>query len=223
MSDDSFIREVDEQLREDRVKEAWARYGNYVIGLAVLVVLATAAWRGWEYYSDSRAARDGDRYINAMEFVEAQQADEARLIFEDLAKGGSGQYPALSQLRLAIEAGGRMDRAAAIAAFDAIAADGSADKAFRDIARLRAGILAVDTQDYASVRARLEPMAAAGEPYRHVARQALGVSAMKAGELEAAFGWFNAVSEDAESTPGARNLAGTMLGILAGKGIKASQ
>jgi len=46
MSDDSFIREVDEELRHDRLKSIWDRFGNLLIGLAVLVlVLATSLLR----------------------------------------------------------------------------------------------------------------------------------------------------------------------------------
>ena len=46
MSDDSFIREVNEELRQDQAKALWDRYGPAFIALAVLVVLGTAAFVG---------------------------------------------------------------------------------------------------------------------------------------------------------------------------------
>jgi len=47
MSDLNFIREIDEEVRRDQMLKLWQRYGHYAIGLAVLIVLATAGWRGW--------------------------------------------------------------------------------------------------------------------------------------------------------------------------------
>ena len=50
MSDDSFIREVEEELRSDRLKKVWNQFGAFIIGAAIVIVVATAAWRGSEYY-----------------------------------------------------------------------------------------------------------------------------------------------------------------------------
>ena len=44
--DDSFIREVNEELRSDRMKDAWRRYGKILIAAAVILVVGTAGWRG---------------------------------------------------------------------------------------------------------------------------------------------------------------------------------
>ena len=52
MSDDSFIREVNEEIRQDQAKALWDRYGPAVIVLAVLVVLGTAAFVGYDYWDE---------------------------------------------------------------------------------------------------------------------------------------------------------------------------
>jgi hypothetical protein len=51
MSDDSFIREVNEEMRQDQARLLWDRYGPAALALAVLVVLATAAFVGYEYWT----------------------------------------------------------------------------------------------------------------------------------------------------------------------------
>ena len=48
-NDDSFFREVNEELRSDQLQYVWKRYSRILIGVAVLVVLGTAGWRGYEY------------------------------------------------------------------------------------------------------------------------------------------------------------------------------
>jgi len=222
MSEDSFIREVEEDLRRDQMKALWNRFGNIVIAAAVLVVLATAGFRGYAYWSGQQAAKSGDAYLKAVELSRTGKQDDAVKALEELAKSGTGQYPALARLRLAGEVQARGDRAAALAAFDAIAADSAFDEAFRSVAKLRAGMLAVDLETYDQVKARLEPMAGAGQSFRALAREALGLSAWKSGANEDAAKWFRQVSEDAGSTGDVRERAALMLDLLAGNGVSAA-
>ena len=39
MKSEEFIREVDEELRRDRIAMLWRRYGSVVLAVAVLIVL----------------------------------------------------------------------------------------------------------------------------------------------------------------------------------------
>jgi hypothetical protein len=219
MSDDSFVREVNEELRNDQFKALWNRFGNIVIAVAVLVVAATAGYRGWEYWRDRQAAQSGDAFLAAVEQAEAGKQDEALAALNALADSGSGQYPALARLRIAGETLQKGDKAGALAAFDQIAGDTSLDESFRAVARLRAGLIAVDTETHDQVKARLEAMAAAGQPYRSLAREALGLSAYKAGALEEAAKWFREITQDAGAAGDVRQRAALMLDLLAGKGV----
>lgn len=219
MADDSFIREVDEQMRQDRARDLWSKYGRVIIGLAVLVVLATAAFRGWEYYAQSRSEAAGDKWLQAIELSADGRHDDALAALEEVAQSEVGQYPALARMRRAGETAASGDAEAAIAAFDAIAADSAFDPVFRDMARLRAGMLAVDAEPLEQVRARLEPLVQAGGAYRHSAREAVGIAAIKAGELQIAHDQFSAIARDAGAVSGARDRAQLMLDYLAGRGV----
>ena len=66
MSDDSFIREVNEELRQDQFKSLWRRFGPIAIGAAVLLVLATAGYVGYERWTSSRANASGDAFFEEM-------------------------------------------------------------------------------------------------------------------------------------------------------------
>jgi hypothetical protein len=67
MSDDSFVREVNDELRQDQLKGLWNRFGNVIIAIAVLIVLGTAGYRGWEYWRTQQAAKSGDAFLSAIE------------------------------------------------------------------------------------------------------------------------------------------------------------
>jgi hypothetical protein len=222
MSEDSFIREVEDDLRRDQVKALWNRFGNIVIAVAVLVVAGTAGFRGYQYWTGQQAAKSGDAYIQAVELSGQGKQDEAVKLLEELARTGHGEYPVLARLRIAGETEDKGDRAGALAAFDAIAADAAFDEALRSVAKLRAGLIAVDVETFDQVKARLEPMAAAGQPFRSLAREALGLSAWKSGASEEAAKWFKQIGDDAGATGDVRERAALMLDLLAGKGVSAA-
>ncbi len=219
MSDDSFIREVDEDLRHDRMKAVWSRFGTYFIAAAVLVVLVTAALRGWDYYQSTQAASSGDVYLEAVEMADNGNTDDAVAALRKLAENGYGQYPALAKFRIASELAEKGEDEQAMSQFDEIADDSSFNEAFRSVAQLRAGLLAVDLESYEQVKARLEPLAIAGGNYRDLAREALGLSAMKAGANDEAVTWFQQVADDAGASGAVKNRVTILLDLLAGRGV----
>ena len=85
--------------------------------------------------------------------------------------------------------------------------------------QLRAGLLAVDTNSLEDVTKRLEGLAGAGLPFRHSAREGLGLANFKAGKFSEALKWFDAIANDSDAGTNIRGRANIMLDLLAGKGI----
>ena len=57
MSNDTLIREVDDELRRDRMRKLWRQAAPFVIGAAIAVVLLVAGYEGWTWYQDSTSAK----------------------------------------------------------------------------------------------------------------------------------------------------------------------
>ncbi len=220
MSDDSFIREVDEELRSDQFKGFWDKYKWLVIGGAVAIVVGTASYRGWISYSERIAGESGDRFLEAVELSNDGKHEEAIAVLEKLGVEGVGEYPALAKIRLAAEYAKQGNNDQAVEAFDSIAGDNSFDETLRNVARLRAGLLLVDHGSYEEVTGRLQSMSNTGQPFRHSAREGLGLSAWKHKKYEDSLRWYTAVAEDAQAPGGIRERARLMLQLLAGKGFK---
>lgn len=218
MSDDSFIREVNEEIRQDQAKALWDRFGPVAIVLAVVVVLATAAWVAWDYWTTSRANASGDRYSQALVLAGQDKPDEALAALEALQADGYGAYPVLARMRAATVLDARGDKAAAVAAFDAVAADGGVDGPVRDMARLRAGLILVDSGSYADVSSRVEALAADTNPLRHSAREALGLAAWKEGRAADALTLFEQISADERAPRNLRERATLMSELIRGSG-----
>lgn len=218
MSDDSFIREVNEELRQDQARALWDRFGPIAIGIALAVVLATAAWVAWEYWTTNRANASGDRFSQALALASEDKQDEALAALQALEADGYGAYPVLARMRAATVLNAKGDKAGAVAAFDAVAADRSIDEPVRDMARLRAGLILVDSGSYAEVSARVEALAVDTNALRHAARETLGLAAWKEGRGADALVLFEQISADNFAPRNLRERATLMSELIRGSG-----
>lgn len=197
MSD--IFKEVEEDIRRDQMKKLWDRIGLYVIGAAVLIVAGTAGFRGFEYWQEKQAESSGDRFTEAVTLSDAGDHQQAIVILEELADGGSGEYPVLAGFRIATEKAALGDESGAIAEYDAIAeARGTSDEV-GNIARLRAALILMDSLSVEELEGRIGNLAATGNPWRHTAREILGLAAWRSGDYGAARDLFNQISVDEEA------------------------
>jgi hypothetical protein len=218
MSD--IFREVDEEVRRDQAAQVWARYQNWFIALAVLVVAATAGWRLYDHYRTKQAEEAGAKYEAALTLARDGKAPEAEGAFEQIARGGPKGYALLARLRDAAELSGR-DTTAAVKAYDAIAADGTIDPLFQNLARLRAALLRLDEADAKEIEGRLGPMTASDNPFRYSAREALAVAALKHDDYDTAGRQLDTIVVDPQAPPSMRQRAEAMLALVrAGKRAK---
>jgi len=218
MSDDSFFREVDEELRSEKVQNFWQAYGKFLIAGAVAFVLAVSGWRYYEYYTAKQSAEAGDAFMAAVKLSADEKPDEAIAALEKIEGQSEGTYQTLARMRAAAELAEKNDKEAAIKTYDEIIADGSADENLKAIARIRAGMLLVDTAGVAEVQARVGALAAPGGPWRSSAREALGLAYFKVGDLENAFKQFEAVLDDNEGPASIKQRMRIMLDLIASQG-----
>lgn len=216
MSDDSFIREVDEELREDTLKKLWQAYGLYIVGIAIVIVLATAGWTAYDYWTRSKANASGDQFSKALELTAQGDREGAKKALAELENTGYGAYPVLARMRSATLLAEGSDKAGAVAAFDAVAADKAVPVSIQDMARLRAGYLLVDSGSAADVAQRVEVLAADTNPLRHAAREALGLAAWKEGRTDDALKLFTQVAGDDAAPQNARQRAALMSELVGG-------
>ncbi|WP_026379026.1 tetratricopeptide repeat protein [Afifella pfennigii] len=213
---DHFIREVDEELRREQLKGLWDRFGIYIILACVLVVAVTAGYRGYIWWQGKQAAETGDRYLSALALIESGRASDGRAMLDELVAEGSG-YGMLARLRQAELAAAGEDRGAALAAFDAIADDASVPQVMRDLAQVRAALIALDTGDLDGAGQRAEPLSEAGNAWRYSAREILGVVAYSRGDLAAAREHFISIQTDAQAPRSLSQRAGLMLAVIDGQ------
>ncbi|SIQ20629.1 hypothetical protein SAMN05880590_102572 [Rhizobium sp. RU35A] len=214
---DSFIREVNEELRSEQISGVWRRFRYFIIGGAALIVVGTAAYRGYEYWHSHNASIYGDQFLAALNLAK-DKPDEALAALKTLEADGSGAYPVLARMRAATLLAQKGDVAAAVAAFNDVSKDKAVPDVMRDVAKLRAAFLLIDTGTYDQVSAEVEVMAVPGNALRNSAREALGLAAYKASDMAKAKQWFQDIAGDATAPRNVANRAQIMLDTIAASG-----
>lgn len=184
--DDGLLREVEEELRRERLEKIWKEYGTYVIAAAAFVVLAVAGYKFWESQRLAAAQDAGSRYEEVLLLLNDKKEGSAEKELEKIAVEGAGGYRALAQLQLAGVQARQGKKAEALATYEALGNDGSADTMLRDFARLQAAGLRAGEADFTEMENRLTPLMVDDSPWRYSARELLGLAAFRAGKTSEA-------------------------------------
>lgn len=179
---DSFVQEVDQSLRQDRVMRMIRRYGPYALGALAVALLLGFAWTQWRSFQLSQSRTHSDDYVAAQELAAAGNLDEAKAAFEALTGDGPRVYRVMARMEHAAVLQAQGDLEAALAEFDAAAAAAS-DPVMRDTARLRAAYIAAETGDFAALQRRLDPLIRSETRLSFLARELLAIEAWENGDM----------------------------------------
>ncbi|NIZ14339.1 hypothetical protein [Phaeobacter sp. HF9A] len=183
MSDtDSFIDEVTEEVRRDRLFLMFKRYG-WIGAVAVVAIVGGAAWREYSQAQERAAAQAvGDAMTAALA---SNEADARAAALAKVSAETVGAQAVVDMARAAALAdAGQADEAAKV--LDKIASDGALPQVYRDIAAFKSVILQAGTLAPEERRLRLETLAAPGATLQFLAGEQLALLDIEQGKTEAA-------------------------------------
>ncbi len=211
MSD--IFKEVDEELRRDQATKLWAKYGHYLIGAAVAIVLGTAVFQGWTWWDQKQRVERSTRFAAALELMRDGDSETAAAQFGAMAQtdGSYGTLAAFNEARLQAEAG---NTETAIEILDRLAEDTAAGPAFQGVATILAVLHQMDQGDPAALEARLQPLTQAGSGFRPTALELTAVLALRRGDSERARALYTEIADDRSAPAELRRRASQMLAAL---------
>ena len=218
-SSDTFVREVEENLRRDQAQAFVRKYGALLIGAVVLFLAAIA---GWLYWKDRQAKQS------------AEHSEQLQAIFTDIGSGKTGTVPQrldslakeggdiarasalFARASLAID---QDDRALAIAKYREVQEDGGLPQPYRDIALIRATALEFDSLKPEQVIERMEPLTKPGNPWFGSAGELTAMAYLRQNKTQEAGRLFAAIAADNQVPATIRGRAVQIAGTL---GVDAS-
>jgi len=201
---DSFINEVTEEMRREKLFGYLRRYG----WIAVVIVLGIVGGTAWNEYraAQDRAAAEaaGDALLAAL--GENDEAVRAAAMSGVEASGNAAVVAALLTASTQQEAG-EIDAAAAT--LGELAARGDVPAIYRDLAAIKAAMLPVG--DTATRLAALEALAQPGQPFRLLALEQMAYLTLESGDQAGAVALMRQITEDAAVTRGLQERAQSLL------------
>ncbi len=206
---DSFVDEVTDAVRSDRLYAAFRKYGWIGI-VVVLLVVGGAGYNEWQKaQTAARAERFGDALMAAAEKTAPAERSAALA-----AVPADGDQTALLALLQATDP--TTDKAAALAALDALAADTARPQIYRDLAVIKRVAIAGKEQPLADRRTALATVDVAGRAMRVLAEEQLAYLLLEEGKKDESLAAMITLVQDQESPAGLRKRLSAAITALGG-------
>jgi hypothetical protein len=193
---ETFLREVDENLRRDQLEDFFKRYGSWLIVAVVVFLAASGGFIWWKQHEIQRSAEEVEKLAAIYKDVGSGKMDQAPQQLADLSKSGSKAVRASASFARAAVALQQNDTKLAVSTYKSIADDSGLPSAYRDAALIRQTALEFDQLQPADVIARLKPLAKAGDPWFGSAGEMTALALVKQGKRQEAGQLYAAIAKD---------------------------
>lgn len=222
-NNEAFLREVDEELRRDQMRDFWTRRGIALIAVLALALAAFGGWLYWQHRQTTQAAEQGERFSGALDDIQASAEAKAAPVLADLAKEGTPGYRAMAKIAQADQAIQRGDLPAAAALFGEIAGDATLPQPLRDLALVRQTAAQFDTLPPQQVIQRLRPLAVKDNAWLGSAGEMVAISHLRLNQDREAGAMFRLVAQGEGVPETLRSRAVQMAGVLGVDAIDQSE
>lgn len=218
-SNETFLREVDENLRRDRVRDLAKSHGKWIVLAVVLFLGAVGGWLYWQERQRQQAAEQSEELSKTYNDIGAGKAAAVGPRLQTLEGSDSDAIRAsakLAQAALALERG---DRAAALIQYRALSGDDGLPQVYRDVGLVRATAIEFDQLTPDAVIARLQPLVKPGEPWFGSAGELTAMAYLRQNQPQKAGRLFAQIAADNQVPDTLRSRAVQIAGTL---GVDAS-
>jgi hypothetical protein len=193
---ETFLREVDENLRRDQLADFAKKYGNLISAGLVVFLAAAGGWIYWQQYQVQRSEKQVEQLAQIYTDIGVGKTASAPRQLDTLAKSGKKGVRASALFTRAALAIQQNDLKLALSTYKEIAADGSLPQAYRDAALIRQTALEFDSVQPDAIIQRLEPLAKPGNPWFSSAGEMTAMALIKQGKKQEAGRLFAAIAKD---------------------------
>jgi hypothetical protein len=211
---ESFVREVDENLRRDQARDFLKNNGPWFIGAILLFLAGAAGWLYWQDRQQKQAEAETERLNNALGQISAERIGQAEKQLGTLEKSGAGGVSAAARLTRAAIALDKSNRKAAMDEYRSVMDDKGLARPYRDLATIRLTSLEFDQMKPDDVVARLKPLAVTGNPWFGSAGELTAMALLKLNRKDEAGRMFAAMAADDKVPDTIRSRAVQIAGTL---------
>ncbi len=192
--------EVNEELRRQQLKSIWDRFGIYVIGFAVLIVLSVGGNEIMNYLNNRLSQRESIAFDNALTLIEEGNDSTGLDQLIKLTESKTG-YKGLAFFRLSSESLSNGNHQEAIDYLKKASLDKTLTNSLRVFAKIKAGLILVDNGNASEVDVLLGEVIENGGPFSFHAKEILALALINDGRDLEAQEIFQEIANDASAPP----------------------
>ena len=208
---DSFIDEVSEEVRKDKLYKLFRRYGWIAIAAVIVIVGGASIFEYRKAQARAAAQATGDALMEAVtqDTAEARASAIGAIATDDNA----GQRAVVGLLQAAAELEAE-DQDAARATLEGVAANADTPAIYRDLAILKASMIPGAAPE--DKIAQLQSLMVPGNPFRLLAIEQRALAEIEMGQTDTAIETLQAIIADADRTEGLQRRATQLIVALGG-------
>ena len=211
---DTFVKEVDENLRRDRLRDFFRENGGWIAAGVVLFLAISGGIIWYQQYRQQRAEAQVEQLAQIYKDIGVGNTAKVPQQLDDLSHSGSKAVRASALFTRAAFALQQNDQKLAIASFKAIRDDSSLPDSYRNAALIRQTALEFDQLQPQQVIAQLEPLAKPDNPWFGSAGEMTALALIKQGKTREAGQLFATLAKDKDVPDGIRNRSLQISGSL---------
>ena len=216
---ETFLREVDENLRRDRIRDFFKENTGLLIGALILFLAASGGMIWYQQHRENLAAGHVEQLATIYKDIGSGNTAKVPQQLDDLSNSSSKAVRASALFTRAAFALQQNDQKLAIATYKTISGDDSMPPPYRDAALMRQTALEFDQLDPQQVIARLQPFTKAGNPWFGSAGEMTALALIKQGKNKEAGQLFATLAKDKDVPQSTRDRSIQIAGSL---GVDAS-
>ena len=216
---ETFLREVDENLRRDQLQDFGKKYGGWLIGAVALFLVASGGFIYWQQHKAQRSEQQVEQLADIYRGIATNNSAASPQQLDKLSDDGSKAVRATALFTRAALAIEKNDTKLAISKYREIAEDSSLPQPYRDAALLRQTALEFDSLQPQQIIARLQPLTKPGNPWFGTAGEMSAMAMIKQGQRAQAAQLFLAIAKDSSVPDSIRSRSVQLAGTL---GVDAS-
>lgn len=212
---EEFIREVDEDLKQEKNEQLWKKLLPYIISITVGIIIFTSGYVFWDNYSNNVKQQLGDDFTAAVELANEEDLDAALLALDRIVDKGSDGYVTLSKMKkasLLIESGNLEDGLDIYLDLE----QNAVDQSFRDISTILFVLNSIDTKNSDLLLQKLIPLEKS-KIWKSSALELMAFIYLKKSDNVKAIEIFRTLSQLQNTPSSLANRSQNMLDFLEGK------
>jgi hypothetical protein len=211
---ETFLREVDENLRRDRLRDFFKDNSGWLIGALILFLAASGGMIWYQQHRENLAATHVEQLATIYKDIGSGNTSKVPEQLDDLSNSSSKAVRASAMFTRAALALQQNDQKLALATFKKISDDDSFPRPYRDAALMRQTALEFDQIDPQQVITRLQPYTKPGNPWFGSAGEMTALALIKQGKNKEAGQLFATIAKDKDTPQALRDRSIQIAGSL---------